>query len=470
MNNQSPDKRIDPIPPNDDPQPPPQDDPILENDETIHYISQSQPHLEQDIDPSLLSNDNTGSISSEGNTLEVIVRPTHPIKTVHIHTTNDETEMDVLVNNDNDKLHPNMMVPPSPQKQNISESNDDDSDDSAQANSNTEENKLLLFLKSAKKENHNMTFRRNLIMSFCPSKNKIRPSQFFHESLKHNPIIDYLVRFYRKSLSYRENAWRVDECADILHRLWILVQLQDEVNRDTHQPPKDCRPVQKLREFIKPCLERIATDEDNNSRIKKKRNQFKVGNSSTQESIISKEGSKWTSRVEPHPCPKCQHCNVVPVVTVESLILEFSKLESEYKQEMDEYARNVKDASFCKNGKRRQKVAKKYDEPKKPSFPKQTMACMCCLTKCRNIVDGRGCHHCHSLTKNGIQIPFNITKAECECALCQCTCSIEFAKTSWQTIAASIEHEKLLEDNEARSKKMFCSDKDGKFLSCFIKF
>lgn len=45
-------------------------------------------------------------------------------------------------------------------------------------------------------------------------------------------------------------------------------------------------------------------------------------------------------------------------------------------------------------------------------------------------------------------------------------CDIEFPKTSWQTIAAQVEEEKIenQKENESKKMKVFMSGQEGEFL------
>ena len=83
---------------------------------------------------------------------------------------------------------------------------------------------------------------------------------------------------------------------------------------------------------------------------------------------------------------------------------------------------------------------------------------MCCVSKCRNIVDGKGCHHCEGLSKNDIPVPYDTALGKCMCALCMCQCNIAFAKTNWQGIAAQTE----MDENAKKKAKPFTSDQEGK--------
>ena len=177
---------------------------------------------------------------------------------------------------------------------------------------------------------------------------------------------------------------------------------------------------------------------------------------------------QWAKCLEPFPCPKCSHSNVISVIPIKKLVEQYSLLDVNYKNKLQEYKEKVQAASLKKDGSRQLKPAKLYNEPKKPTCPKQYMVCMCCVSKCRNIVDGRGCHHCAGLAKNGIKIPFNVKLAECECALCCCNCDIKFPKTSWQSIATQLEQERdeKVSDHEMKKSKIFTSDKEGMSMLC----
>ena len=435
---------------------------IIEKERIIMNNNVLHPIVTQEIAPSSTPIDDPDVSSSDLSVSNESVAGT-PLPNANMFQTHN-LHVDKFVTHNNDQVGPHhantnssrdILFPITSVKDSVDSSVQDDDTD-----------KLLQFLKTSKKENYNMAYRRELIMSFNSSKTKINPQQHFHESIVNNSLFDSLKKFYRKALTYRENSWRVDECAEIINKLWRLVQLQDEhKNQQSLEHTKDSRPVQSLRSFIKPCLDRIATDEEIVHRNTRKRNQFKTGNNVIQEGIVSKEGTKWTTRIEPHTCPKCNHTNVVSVRSVEDLVLEFSKLDSQYNEDLKQYENEVLAATYRIDGKKRKKI-KKIDEPRKPSFPKQMMVCMCGVTKCKNIVDGRGCHHCNGLAKNNIQIPFNVKKAVCECALCKCDCNIEFAKTSWQSIATKVEQEKLHDmKNEKKSKGDGMYDVSLEFLS-----
>ena len=329
---------------------------------------------------------------------------------------------------------------------------------------------LLVFLKSSKKENRNMSYRRELIMNFQTSKIKIDPAQHFISHLKNHPTVRELVLFYRKSLTYRDCDWRAIESAKVLRNLWKLVLLQDDWNQSQDETEPDSKPVKYLREHILPCIARMNSEKENVTRSKRKRNLFKDSGTSVQDNIVLKEHSKWFSRIEPHPCPKCSHNNVVPIVPTEEFIIEFSQKEYEHDQAMKKYEIDLQQATFTKDGKRKKNKAK-IEEPRKPIFPKLMVACMCCVTKCRNIVDGRGCHHCHAVAKSKLQIPYNIKTAQCECELCLCNCNIVFPKSSWQNIAADVAQAAIADEKES---KMTISTTKSKYpfmhLLLHIKF
>ena len=328
---------------------------------------------------------------------------------------------------------------------NLIKKSDDTNDSKEEDIEQSEEEHLLCFLKSSKKENRNLSFRCSVIMSFCPSKNKIDPAQFFSNELRNNILFHDLTKFYRKALLFRQNQFRVEECAEILLKLWLLKKLQDDIS-DGCSNSSQTRPLAKLSSFIESCLKRISLDLDTVIKNKRKRSFFKEGKCHTQTRIVNEEGSKWTSRIEPHSCPKCGHGNLISVVPIEVLVERFSVMDLAYKEECNEYKVNVYRATHKKDGTKRSKPSKIYDEPKRPIFPKQIMACMCTVTKCRNVVDGRGCHHCLSLSKSNIDIPYNVRDAKCECALCACDCDIEFPKSSWQGVAAQAEEERMTKE------------------------
>ena len=337
---------------------------------------------------------------------------------------------------------------------------------SSVAESESEEQVLLTFMSGAKKENGNLAFRTSIIMSFCPSKTKIKVEQFFPSFMHSNFLFDDLTKFFRKALTYRPSHFRSIECAEILLKLWHLVQIQDDRFKtmpDSFQ--KDSRPVAKIREYVNGCLTRISADSEYELKNKRKRNLYRQGKNNVQANVVSKEGNNWYKRIEPHPCPKCNHGNIVSLVPIETLVEEFSLLEMQYKEQMEEFNSDMYRATFKKDGGKRKHPTKTGDPPRKPSFPKQTMICMCSVSKCKNIVDGRGCHHCNSLSKSGIQIPFNITKAVCECALCKCDCDVQFSRSSWQSIAAQAEEEREIEYGAAMSKKQrSLSESKGNYL------
>ena len=320
---------------------------------------------------------------------------------------------------------------------------------------------LLSFLKTSKKENRNMTFRRDLIMAFQQSKHKIDPARFFVTDLKHHPIFQDLVMFFRKSITYRDSDWRAIEAGEILMKLWKLVLLQDKWKKDKDDQSKDSVPVRDLRYHILPCIARIKIDIESDARSKRKRTMYKDNSTSVQDNIVVKEHSKWFTRIEPHPCPKCHHNNIIPIIPIEDFVLQFSKKEYEQEQTKKQYEIDLYNATHTKDGKKR-KNKLRIDEPKKPVFPKMMMACMCCVTKCRNIVDGRGCHHCYAVSKSKLNIPYNVKTAQCECELCKCNCNIVFAKASWQNIAADVEEALVLEEKDLKKSKSIQPIQEGK--------
>lgn len=322
-----------------------------------------------------------------------------------------------------------------------------------------DDNVLLEFLKSTKSQNHNLTYRSNLVMSFQTSKVKISPQQHFLPQLEANPLLNDLKSFYRKSITYKKNDWRSQECAVVLLNLWKLVVLQDQLAPTLIDPPAESSAVSALRSFMLPCIERAANDERSKNQAKRKRNLYRDNGRTLQDKIHRDEGTKWYSRIEPFPCPKCNHCNVIPVIPTDEFVMKVSKLEYEHKEALDKYEEELFASTHTKEGKRRKKPTMIINPPPKPSFPKEMVACMCCVTKCNNIIDGRGCHHCHALTKSNIDIPFNITAAKCECELCQCDCSISFPKGSWQNIAADIEEERLEAERQLKKSKVFTCEK-----------
>ena len=317
---------------------------------------------------------------------------------------------------------------------------------SSVSDSVSEEQKLLTFMSGAKKENGNLSSRTTIIMSFCPQKTKINVQQFFPEFMHSNFIFDDLTKFYRKAVTYRASHFRSVECAEILLKLWHLVQIKDnhsQSSKDSSQ--KDSRAVARFREYINHCLKRIRSDDENDMKNKRKRNLFRHGKNQLQENVVSKEGTNWYKRIDPHPCPKCNHGNIISLIPIETLVEEFSLLDMQYKEQMEEYNAEMYRSNFKKDGGKRKYPTKPSEPPRKTAFPKQTMICMCSVSKCKNIVDGRGCHHCNGLSKSGIAIPFNIKKAECECALCKCECDVQFSKSHWQSIAAQAEEERDIE-------------------------
>ena len=138
--------------------------------------------------------------------------------------------------------------------------------------------------------------------------------------------------------------------------------------------------------------------------------------------------------------------------------MQFSQKEYEHQKEMKKYEIDLHNATFTKDGKRKKNKGK-VDEPKKPVFPKLMVACMCCVTKCRNIVDGRGCHHCHAVAKGKMKVPYNIKTAQCECELCMCNCNIVFAKSNWQNISADVEQAAIAEDKLSKSSGLIDNGK-----------
>ena len=429
------------------------------------YSPAGLPIITQDIDPASLPTDEPQGF--QGNILDSGSLESQPEQTGKADATTPLDDVDATINHDNlqraDIIVKEKVIEPVPQSMGYHDIEEEDASESEI----TDEDKLHAFLKTSKKENQNMAFRRGLLMQFIPSKNKINPSQFFVSCLKENILLMDLIKFFCRAIYFRPNQFRVDECADMLLKLWLLTKLQDEHHLlHPNSTYRESKPVKALRTFIESCLDRITNDVDHATKSKRKRNLLKKSKGLSQSAIVTNEGAHWSRRIEPYTCPKCQHSNVISVVPVEILVQEYSLLEIQYKQDMEEYHKNVHLANHKKDGTRKIKPTKLYDEPKRPNFPKQQMACMCCVTKCRNIVDGRGCHHCNGLAKSNIAIPFDVKKAECECALCQCECDIEFPKTSWQTIAAQEEEEKIenQKENESKKMKVFMSGQEGEFL------
>ena len=170
---------------------------------------------------------------------------------------------------------------------------------------------------------------------------------------------------------------------------------------------------------------------------------------------------KWAYCIQPYPCPKCGHTNVVSVQSETTYAENISKTAYEYEQQVKLYNDEVRAATYRLNGQKRIVPLKVPTPPKKPNLPKQMMVCMCCVTKCRNIVDGRGCHHCSSLVKNGIQVPFNSRKGKCECGFCSCPCRIMFCQ---KCMADNCCRDRNREDgrhNEKKHNKPFTSDSEG---------
>ena len=321
---------------------------------------------------------------------------------------------------------------------------------------------LLTFLRSSKKENENLPFRKRLLLSFFAENKAASLDLHFHEPFHDDPLFVSIKENFKRTINSMKKSWKVDFCAEMLTKLWILLDRQRIVLEDFNVTDQD----KDLKAFVERILERIVADKAIGDSDKRKRTLYKDNDTFTQDGIIRKERkNKWTNRIEPHPCPRCKHTNVITVLPDDELVETISQLDFKYQNEMQEYKERVKEATFCKNGNKRRSKLKMPIEPKRPNYPKQLMACMCCVSKCRNAIDGRGCHHCSSLSKNGIDIPYDIRKGYCECALCKCTCRIVFGKTAWQSIATDTELEAHEEEKSRKKAKPFSSGSGG---TCMI--
>ena len=356
-----------------------------------------------------------------------------------------------------DNINPMVSTPPTQQNLTTEEQTEQKTVDEYD-----DHNDLLTFLRSSKKENENLPFRKSLLLSFFAG-NKVESLDLhFHETFHDDPLFVSIKENFKRTISTIRKSWKVDFCAEMLTKLWILLDRQRIVLEDFNVTDQN----KDLRAFVERILERIVDDKAIGDSDKRKRTLYKDIDTSTQDDIIKKERiNKWSSRIEPHPCPRCQHTNVITILPDSELVEKISKLDFKYQKEMKEWKEGVKEATFCKNGNKRRTQLKMPTEPKRPNYPKQLMACMCCVSKCRNVVDGRGCHHCSSLSKNGIKIPYDIRKGYCECALCRCACRIVFGKTAWQTIATNTELEARENEKSRKKAKPFASGTRG---TCMI--
>ena len=368
-----------------------------------------------------------------------------------------------VVNSVNTDTSTNTATPPSKSSHTSSlkrtEASEQNPDNSLEDNQD-----LLQFLNGCKRENENLLYRKALILSFFTTKITKKPVSLklqFHEEFHIDPLFVEVVRDVQRTIHHMRKAWNVGFCASILTKLWVLTEKQTALFPSYQTSPEK----NKLRSFIQKILERIESDKAMASKDKRKRTLFRDSDTTTQDEIAKFEkNSKWVIRIEPHPCPKCGHTNVITVTPEDELAKEISKLDFDYQQSLKAFKTAVHHATYCKNGTKRKTKTKMPDEPKRPNFPKQLMACMCCVTKCRNIIDGRGCHHCASLSKNNIPIPYDSQKGRCECALCGCECRIVFPKTAWQTISAETELEKIDNDSQPKKTKLFNSADEGTYL------
>lgn len=238
------------------------------------YSPAGLPIITQDIDPASLPTDEPQGF--QGNILDSGSLESQPEQTGKADATTPLDDVDATINHDNlqraDIIVKEKVIEPVPQSMGYHDIEEEDASESEI----TDEDKLHAFLKTSKKENQNMAFRRGLLMQFIPSKNKINPSQFFVSGLKENILFMDLIKFFRRAIYFCPNQFRVDECADMILKLWLLTKLQDEHHLlHPNSTYRESKPVKALRTFIESCLDRITNDVDHATKSKRKRNLFK---------------------------------------------------------------------------------------------------------------------------------------------------------------------------------------------------
>ena len=340
---------------------------------------------------------------------------------------------------------------PTQQSSNGDEDDDDDNDndDESQASStkslqlSPEDLHVQMVLKSRRKENNSIKFRRDLLFSFVlgPSCRKCL-QDFYHPKMATNAALISLNKDVI-GCRVRKHDTKKDFIGDCLFHLWKFLQESDELYKDDRSRRATSSnvqplPIKNLRAFINKILTRFKF-ESVNSTDKKQRSitaKNKVGDFIQDE--VLQDNPKWMEDIRPTPCPLCNHNAIIPHENENDIRKETAELQSQYKAETSAYY-SLTPANQKKN-----------KPPKMPSFPKQHMICMCLVNRCVDFSTGRGCINCQAAIKCGMKLSFDPHTGQSKCPMCMCTCTAYFEKMKWTKIRAQsdVDKQKAMHDDK----------------------
>ena len=310
---------------------------------------------------------------------------------------------------------------------------------------------MYKFMLSKKKENGTMKERKAILFDF--SHLPTYPLMtYFHPEMCDNSIIADLEKTLNKAKAHIHSI-KNEFIASNLINLWKLLKESDSLPRKT-RAKAESKAVSNFRKFMSNITDRIFVDDKNDSEKKLRKISSEQKSGDFVQDQIAFERSEWKLSVLPHPCPLCNHNCIVPHQSSQYIVEETLKLRAARAVEMREYS------------KLSQTQQKKTKPPKMPTFPKQFVACMCCVNKCIDFSTGKGCINCEAMVTCGVKIDYDPITMKTNCPMCNCNCTAYFAKANWSKLKTQSDfdtHEK---------KRMKMSEAAGElnqyiiFVSC----
>ena len=247
----------------DDPACPEDFEPSIPSETQLEQQSQEMPGKTDLIPPNHYNHEATSAASEEASITNSSLFLL-PDKIVQIQTS--DTENEILVEDqipsssktphENDSF---IYTPPSVFQLTQDEYCDDNTGTTSSNNMNEESNEdevdqdkidLLAFLQGSKKENENLPFCKNRILSLFPDKKAKSLMSQFHVDLQNDHILLYLKSKLKDTVYHSKKMWKVDFCADILLNLWILLNKQHVLYPDF----SISGPFQSVQTFLDSCI------------------------------------------------------------------------------------------------------------------------------------------------------------------------------------------------------------------------
>ena len=142
----------------------------------------------------------------------------------------------------------------------------------------------------------------------------------------------------------------------------------------------------------------------------------------------------WKDKTTVDTCPVCGHDMLIESMEALNVGSDSKDIEEEYSEKLKETGK------------------KKDPKPVTKKHPEMYYACMCVVSKARDIVEGTGCKLCENNKKKTGEIAYDLVSGKTSCEVCQCPCNAYYKQRRHADLVAQMALLKITDKQEEEKK------------------